>query len=257
MFVVDLSGRNALVMGVASQRSIAWAISRRLHEAGAHLAFTYQNQRFQGELERLTQGMGSFLLPCDVTREEEIKGAFDALAREMGRLHILVHSVAFARREEVSGDFSSASREGFLLALEVSAYSLLAVARCAAPLMEQEGGSILTMTFQGSERVFPGYNVMGVAKASLENIVKQLAAEMGPRKVRVNAISAGPLDTLAARGIQGFVEMKRRWEQRAPLRRNITHEEVAKTALFLISDMASGITGAIIPVDAGYHIMGL
>jgi len=228
-----------------------------LGEAGARLAFTYQNPRVNDELKRLTESFERpILLPCDVTREDEIRAVFTNLAREMGRLHILVHSIAFARREDLGGEFIRTAREGFLLAIEVSTYSLLALARHAAPLMEEEGGSIVTLTFQASDRVFPGYNVMGTAKAALENVVRQLAAELGPSNIRVNAISPGPLDTLSARAIPRFHEMKRGHAQWAPLKRNVTHHEVAKAALFLCSDLASGITGAIIPVDAGFNIMG-
>ena len=255
---IDLIGKNGLVLGVANHRSIAWAISQALSQAGVRLAFTYQNDRFKVELEKLTAHLDRpLLLPCDVTREEEIKAALDGVTKQMGSLSVLVHSIAFAQRDDLGGDFSKTSREGFGIALEVSAYSLVALARYAAPVMEKEGGSIVTLTFQASERVFPGYNVMGTAKAALENEVRQLAAELGPRNIRVNAISAGPLDTLSGRGIRGFVDMKKAHAERAPLKRNITHQEVAKAALFLCSDLASGVTGAVIPVDAGYNIMGI
>lgn len=257
MYQIDLSGKNALVMGVANHRSIAWAVSQLLGAAGARLTFTYQVERFQRELEDLTAALDQpRLLPCDVTREDEIRGVFETLAAEVGHLHILVHSLAFARREDLGGEFAHTSREGFQLALDVSAYSLLAITRYAVPLMEQEGGSIVTLTFQGSQRVFPGYGVMGTAKAALESMVRELASECGPRNIRVNAISPGPITTLSATAIRGFAGMKRAHARWAPLRRNVTHEEVAKAALFLCSDLASGITGAIIPVDAGFNIVG-
>jgi enoyl-[acyl-carrier protein] reductase I len=258
VYAVDLTGRNALILGVANHRSIAWAIARVLHQAGARLALTYQNERLQESVAQLAASAeGSLLVMCDVTNEEQLAAAFQRVKEEMGSLAVVVHSIAFALRDDLGGDFSKTGREGFRVALEVSAYSLLPVVRHAAALMEPQGGSVVTMTFQASERVFPGYNVMGVAKAALENSVRQLAAEFGRRNIRVNAISAGPLDTLSSRVIVGYRDMKRIYEERAPLGRNITHEEVAKTALFLCSDLSSGITGAVIPVDAGYNIMGI
>ena len=199
---------------------------------------------------------GSLLLECDVSDDQRIASVFGEVAEQFGNLDFLVHSVAFANRDDLGGDFSLTSREGFRVALEISAFSLLPLVRHAAPLMPN-GGSILAMTFQASERVFPGYNIMGTAKAALENEVRQLAAEYGDRNIRVNAVSAGPLETLAARGIHGFLDMKKAHAARAPMGRNITHEEVAKTALFLCSNLSSGITGSIIPVDAGFHIMGV
>jgi enoyl-[acyl-carrier protein] reductase I len=256
VYPIDLSGKKALVFGVANHRSIAWHIAGALHRAGAALALAYQNERVRKEVERLAATLGEVLLvQCDVTRDEEIEEAFRQVEERFRVLHILVHSIAYAQREDLGGEFSKTGREGFRVALEVSAFSLLPLARRAADLM-REGGAILTLTFQASQRVFPGYNVMGVAKAALENCMRQLAAELGPRGIRVNALSPGPLDTLSSRVIQGYLEMKRVHAERSPLRRNITHEEVAKAALFLLSDMASGITGAVLPVDAGYHIMG-
>ena len=257
MYPLDLSGKNVLVFGVANQRSIAWSIARMLGEAGARLALTYQGERLKDNVSKLADQLSdSIVLPCDVSEDEEIRQVFDALGRSMGQLDAVVHSVAFAAREELQGDFSETSREGFRTALDISAYSLIPVARYALPLMSQ-GGAIMTMTFHASEKVYPGYNVMGTAKAALENEVRQLAAEMGQHNVRVNALSAGPLDTLAARGIGGFLDMKRVHAERAPLRRNITHDEVAQAALFLCSDLSSGVTGSVLPVDAGYHIMGV
>jgi len=260
MLPVDLSGRNALVFGVANDRSIAWAIARLLHQAGARLALAYQNERVEGMVARLARTLETevLLLRCDVTRDEDLTSTFERVEREMGSLSILVHSIAYAQREDLGGPFSRLSWEGFRIALAVSAYSLIPMARLAVPLMERAGGgSILALTFQASERVFPGYNVMGVAKSALENIVRQLAAELGPHNIRVNALSPGPLDTLSGRAIRGFVEMKRIWQERAPLRRTVTHEEVARSALFLLSDLSTGITGVVLPVDAGYHIMGI
>ena len=258
MYPVDLSGKNVLVFGVANHRSIAWSIAQVLHQAGAQLAFTYQNQRLREPVVQLTSALGTpLLIECDVTDDQGLAAAFQRVKEEMGSLAAVVHSIAFANREDLGGDFSATGRGGFQLALEVSAYSLLPIVRYAAPLMEPQGGSILTMTFQAAERVFPGYNVMGVAKAALENAVRQLAAEYGERNIRVNAISAGPLDTISSRVIGGYKDMKRIYLERAPLKRNITHDEVAKTALYLCSDLSSGVTGAVIPVDAGYGIMGI
>jgi len=257
MYPIELSGARGVVFGVASERSIAWAIAQALHRAGARLAFAYQNERLRQRVERLVEGMDdALLLECDVNDDAAVEGVFRAVEERFGGLEMVVHSIAFAHREDLGGDFSATGREGFRTALETSAYSLMCIARHAAPLMK-EGGSILTMTFLGSERVFPGYNIMATAKAALENEVRHLAAELGGRNIRVNAISAGPLETLAARAIQGFQEMRRIWAERAPLGRNVTQEEVAKAALFLLSDLASGVTGTVLPVDAGYHVMGV
>ena len=257
MYPLDLTGKNAVVFGVANHRSIAWSIAQMLGQAGARLALTYQGERLKEGVTKLADQLAeSVVLPCDVSDDQAIQSVFEQLGQCMGQLHVVVHSVAFAAREELQGDFSNTSREGFRAALDISAYSLIPIARYALPLM-QEGGAMLTMTFHASERVYPGYNVMGTAKAALENEVKQLAAEMGQHNVRVNALSAGPLDTLAARGIGGFVDMKRVHAERSPLRRNITHQEVAQAALFLCSDLSTGITGSILPVDAGYHIMAV
>ena len=257
MYPLDLSGKNAVVFGVANQRSIAWSIANTLAQAGARLALTYQGERLKDSVSKLGDQLSdSVVLPCDVSDDQEIQSVFEALGQSMGQLDVVVHSVAFASREELQGDFSMTSRDGFRTALDISAYSLIPIARYALPLMTQ-GGAILTMTFHASEKVYPGYNVMGTAKAALENEVKQLAAELGQHNVRVNALSAGPLDTLAARGIGGFLDMKRVHAERSPLRRNITHDEVAQAALFLCSDLSSGVTGSVLPVDAGYHIMGV
>ncbi len=246
-----------MVFGVANERSIAWAICRILGEAGAKLAVAYQNERLKSRAERLTQDMDNvLLLQCDVSSDSQVEEAFRKTAEEFGSLDYLVHSIAFAQREDLGGDFSEVGREGFRVALEISAYSLIPLVRHASALMTG-GGSVITMTFQASERVFPGYNIMGTAKAALENEVRQLAAEYGGRNIRVNAISAGPLETLAARGIHGFPDMVKIHAQRAPMGRNITHREVAGAALYLCSDLSSGVTGAVIPVDAGYHVMAV
>ena len=257
MYPIDLSGQKGVIFGVANARSIAWSIANLLGQSGAQLALTYQNERLKSRVERLAATLeGAITLPCDASEDEEIEAVFQRIGQEFGELSFLVHSIAYASREDLSGNFSDTGREGFRLALEISAYTLLPLLKHAAPLMKN-GGSVVTMTFQASQRVYPGYNVMGTAKAALEHEVRQLAAECGQQKVRVNAISAGPLDTLAARGISGFLDMKRIHAEKAPLHRNITAEEVAKTALFLCSDLSSGITGSIIPVDAGYHIMAV
>ena len=259
MYEIDLSGKRALVFGVANERSIAWGIAEMLHRAGAELAFSYQDERLKGRVSKLADTLGGALLvQCDVSDDQQIASLFGEIEAQSASLDLLVHSVAYAARDDLGGDFSKTGREGFHTAMDISAYSLLPLVRHAAPLMEKKGGgSILTMTFQASERVFPGYNIMGTAKAALENEVRQLAAEFGDRNIRINAISAGPLETLAARGIHGFLDMKRAHAEKAPLKRNITHDEVAKTALFLCSDLSSGITGSVIPVDAGYHIMAV
>ena len=259
MYPIDLGGKKGIVFGVANDRSIAWAIARILGGAGAQLALTYQNERLMGRVSKLAQTLDeALLLECDVSNDDQIASVFGEIAQRFGGLDFLVHSVAYAVREDLGGDFSMTNREGFRIALDVSAYSLLPLVRHAAPLMDKNGGgSIVTMTFQASQRVFPGYNIMGTAKAALENEVRQLAAEYGERNIRVNAISAGPLETLAARGIHGFLDMKKVHAERAPLKRNVTHEEVAKTALFLCSGLSSGVTGSVIPVDAGYNIMAV
>ena len=257
MIPIDLSGQKGVIFGVANDRSIAWSIANLLGQSGAQLALTYQNERLQSRVERLAATLeGAITLPCDASEDEQIEDVFQRIGEEFGELSFLVHSIAYANREDLEGKFSDTSREGFRLALEISAYTLMPLLKHAAPLMKN-GGSVVTMTFQASQRVYPGYNVMGTAKAALEHEVRQLAAEFGPQKVRVNAISAGPLDTLAGRGIHGFLDMKRIHAEKAPLQRNITADEVAKTALFLCSDLSSGITGSIIPVDAGYHIMAV
>lgn len=259
MYTIDLSGKTGLIFGVANKRSIAWAVAQILHEAGMRLAFTYQNERLKESVQELVNSLikDTLLMPCDVSDDKQLEAVFERVAKEFGRLNCLVHSIAYADRKDLEGAFLNTSRSGFKLALDVSAYSLIPMARLAAPLMEKEGGSIVAMTYLASERVVPGYNVMGSAKAALEHIIRQLAYELGPKNIRVNGISAGPLSTAAARGIKGFSTMLQYHREKAPLRRNIDHSEVAKTGLFLLSDLASGITGEIIYVDAGYHIMGV
>jgi enoyl-[acyl-carrier protein] reductase I len=252
----DLSGRNFVVFGVANKRSIAWSIAQGLHAAGATLAITYQNERLEQEAKDLIDSLpGASGFMCDVSRDEEIDQLFAKLKDRYGKLHGLVHSVAFAPAAELSGEFINTSREGFRVALDVSVYSLVAVSRAAAPLME-DGGSILTMTYYASEKVVPRYNVMAVAKAGLECTVRYLAFDLGKKKIRVNAISAGPIKTLAARGIAGFSDMLKGHVERAPLQRNVDVAEVGSTGVFLASDASSGITGEVIYVDCGYNIMG-
>lgn len=253
-----LDGVQGLVMGVANKRSIAWAIAQALARAGARLAFSYQGDKLRRRVEELVSDLPgeSPLYSCDVTRDEDVQGMAEGLRRDLGTIDVLVHSVAFAQREDLERRFVDTSRHGYLLAQEVSAYSLTAVSRAVAPLME-DGGSILTMSYLGGERAVPHYNVMGVAKAALEASVRYLAADLGENGIRVNAISAGPVNTLAARGISGFTEMLEHVGSRAPLRRNVEVEEIANTALFLASPLSSGVTGEVIHVDCGYHAMGM
>jgi enoyl-[acyl-carrier protein] reductase I len=252
----DLQGRTGVVFGVANKRSIAWSIAQGLHAAGMQLAITYQNERLEQEAKDLILSLpGAEAYMCDVTRDDEIGRLFATLKEKHGKLHTLVHSVAYAPADELKGDFLNTTREGFRVALDVSVYSLIAVARGAAPLME-DGGSMITMTYFASEKVVPRYNVMAVAKAGLECTVRYLAYELGKKKIRVNAISAGPIKTLAARGIAGFGEMLKSHEERAPLGRRVEIEEVGSTGVFLASDASSGITGEVLYVDCGYNIMG-
>lgn len=254
---IDFAGKKGVVFGVANQRSIAWAISERLIEAGAELAFTYLNDRILTTVSKTVSALEDpILIECDATDDREVQSVYNQVAEQWGGIDFVVHSIAYAERDDLGGDFSTTGRQGFRTALESSAYTLMPVVSQAVPLM-REGGAALTMTFDASQRVYPGYNIMGTAKAALENEVRQLAAEFGDRNIRVNAISAGPLPTLAARSIPGFRDMTRAHRERSPLKRNIDHREVADTALFLLSDMSSGITGAVIPVDAGYGIIAL
>jgi len=253
-----LQGKRGLIFGVANRRSIAWEIAQALARSGARLAFAYQGERMRDKVGSLVKELPGPppLYPCDVTREEEISGVFQGVREDLGGLDILIHSIAFAPREDLERDFLQTSRKGYLLAQEISAFSLAAVSREAAKLMTG-GGSIITLTYLGGERVIPRYNVMGVAKAALESSVRYLAHDLGARNIRVNGISAGPINTLAARGIAGFSDIFDIVSGRAPLRRNVEAAEVANTALFLASDLSSGITGEVIFVDCGYHIMGM
>lgn len=253
-----LSGKTGVVFGVANKRSIAWAIAQAWRAAGATLAFTYQGERLKENVEELagTFGSDTLILPCDVTRDEDIANVFSEVKAKFGKLNFLLHSVAFAPREALEGEFVNTSREAFRVAHDVSAYSLVALSRAAAPLMT-EGGSIVAMTYYGAEKVVPHYNVMGVAKASLEASTRYLAYDLGPKRIRVNCISAGPMNTLAARGIAGFTDMLKHYEAHSPLKRNVLPEELGATGLFLASDGAAAITGQVIYVDSGYQIMGM
>lgn len=253
---LSLEGKVAIVFGVANKRSIAWGITQRLQQAGAKLAVTYQNERVRLEADELIASLpGAEAFPCDVSHDDQIVSLFQQLKSRYGKLDILVHSVAFAPQEALKDDFVQTSRDAFRIAQDVSVYSLIALAREAAPLMTN-GGSIMTMTYYGSEKVVPHYNVMGVAKAALEASVRYLAYDLGKQKVRVNAISAGPIKTLAARGIAGFGSMLGAQADKAPLQRNVEVDEVATTAMFLASDLSTGITGETIHVDCGYNVMG-
>jgi enoyl-[acyl-carrier protein] reductase I len=253
-----LDGKKGVIFGVANERSIAWAISQALHDAGAELAFTYAGEVLEKRVRPLAAGIGAkLILPCDVTKDGEIKDVFAALKSEWGGLDILIHAIAFSNKEDLSNPYTQTSRAGFHLALDVSAYSMVALTREAAALMEGRGGSIVTLTYLGSEKVIPNYNVMGVAKAALEASVRYLAYDLGPKNIRVNAISAGPVKTLAAAGISGFKDMLHLAAERAPLKRNIEAEEVGRTALYLASDLSTAVTGEVIHVDAGYNIVGM
>lgn len=254
-----LKGKKGIIFGVANKRSIAWGIAKALSQHGAQLAFTYQGERLKESVEELASTLPgrSPLYPCDVTKDEEIKKVFEDLAQDFGALHFLVHCIAFAKKEELDGRTIDTSREGFKIALDVSSYSLLALAKAAEPLMEKEGGSIVALTYLGAEKVIPNYNVMGIAKAALESAIRYLAADLGKKNIRVNGVSAGPISTLAARGISGFTTMLEGHRNRSALGRNVEVEEVAHTAFFLLSPLASGVTGEIIYCDAGYRIMGV
>src|SRR5438132_329724 len=253
-----LAGKTGIVFGVANKRSIAWAIAQAWHEAGARLAFTYQGERLKENVEELAGSFGTetLILPCDVAKDEEIAAVFKAVGEKFGKLHLLLHSVAFAPKEALEREFIDTNREAFRIAHDVSAYSLVALARGAAALMT-EGGSIVAMTYYGAEKVVPHYNVMGVAKASLEASTRYLAYDLGPKKIRVNCISAGPVQTLAARGISGFTSMLKHYQERAPLKRSCDTAELGATGVFLASDAAAAITGQVIYVDGGYQIMGM
>ncbi|HEV2391692.1 MAG TPA: enoyl-ACP reductase [Verrucomicrobiae bacterium] len=253
-----LEGKLGIVFGVANKRSIAWAIAQAWAKAGARLAFTYQGERLKENVEELAGAFGpdTLILPCDVTRDDQIAEIFRTVGDKFGKLHLLLHSVAFAPRDALEGEFVNTSREAFRVAHDVSAYSLVALARAATPLMS-DGGSILAMTYYGAKKVVPHYNVMGVAKASLEASARYLAYNLGPSRIRVNCISAGPVNTLAARGISGFTEMLKHYETHSPLKRNVQPDELGAAGLFLASDGAAAITGQVLYVDSGYEIMGM
>ena len=253
-----LADKTGLILGVANKRSVAWGCAKALRREGMELALTFANERLEGTVRQLAEELGvETVLPCDVTRPEEMDRLVASVGERFGKLDCLLHGVAFAKREELKGTYLETSREGYQLAHEISAYSLPAMARRAIPLMEGCEGSIITLTYIGSERVIPGYNVMGVAKAALEASVRYLAHDLGPRGIRVNAISSGPIRTLSAAGIEGFSSILDQIAERAPLRRNIDADEVGDVCAFLASRMSRGITGSTIYVDAGYHIMGL
>jgi len=258
--MLDLTGKNALVTGIANNRSIAWGIAQQLHRAGANIGVNYlpdEKDRYKKKVEELVAPLDpSLIVPCNVQNDTQIQEMFETIAQKWGRLDILVHCLAFAGKEELSGDFSQTTRQGFMTALEISTYSLAQLAGAAKPLMKK-GGSIVTLTYLGGVRVIPNYNVMGIAKAGLEMSVRYLAAEMGPMNIRVNAISAGPIRTLASSAVGGILDMIHHVEEIAPLRRTVTQLEVGNTAAFLCSDLASGITGQVLYVDAGYEIMGM
>ena len=253
-----LEGKTGIVFGVANKRSLAWAIARRAAEEGARIALTYQGERLEENARELASTIkDTLVLPCDVTKDEEIESVFARVKEEFGGLDFVVHGVAYALKEELEGDYINTSRDGYRLSQDISVYSLTAIARAAAPLMEGRDASIITLTYLGGERVIPGYNVMGIAKAALDMSVRYLASNLGPRGIRVNGISAGPVKTLASAGIGGFSKILEHMRNHAPLRRNIDQSEVADAALFLLSKMSRGITGEILHVDSGYNIMGM
>ena len=253
-----LSNKTGVIFGVANKRSIAWAIAKAWHKAGARLIFNYQGERLKENVEELVAEFGSdtVLYPCDVSKDEDIAAFFNKVSEHTSKIDLLLHSVAFAPKEALEGDFLSTSREAFRTAHDISAYSLIGLSRAAVPFMT-DGGSILAMTYYGSVKVVPHYNVMGVAKSSLEASTRYLAYDLGAKKIRVNCISAGPVQTLAARGISGFSAMLKHYEEHAPLKRSCTPEELGQTGVFLASEGSSGITGQVIYVDGGYEIMGM
>ncbi|MEM6811523.1 MAG: enoyl-ACP reductase FabI [Pseudomonadota bacterium] len=252
-----LKGKKGLVMGVANDRSIAWGIAKKAHEAGAELAFTYQGEALEKRVKPLAEKVGSkIMLPCDVTDEASIDATFSKLEEEWGQLDFVVHAIAFSDKNELDGLYVDTTRDNFLKTMDISVYSFTAVAKRAAPIMK-EGGSLITLTYYGAEQVMPHYNVMGVAKAALEASVKYLANDLGPQNIRVNAISAGPIKTLAASGIGDFRAILKWNELNAPLRRNVTIDDVGRSGLFLLSDLGSGVTGETLHVDSGYHTVGM
>lgn len=258
MYSIDLRGKHALVMGVANHRSLSWAIAQCLSQAGARLCLTYAGERLKTAVEELASTLPhAFTTECDVTKDYEIDEVAKKIAGRWGSLEILVHGIAFARKEDLEGSFVKTPREGFQLALDVSAYSFINVVNRTLPLLEKNGASVITLSYLAANRAIPNYNVMGSAKAVLEQATRQMAYELGPKNIRVNALSAGPVSTLAARGIRGFTDMLKEHSGAAPLERNITKEEVGTAGLFLLSDLASGITGTTLYVDAGWHILGM
>lgn len=253
-----VEGKNIVIMGVASERSIAWGVTTSLHKAGANLIFTYRQDRSYGKLTKLLEKHkieAKWIVECDVASDESITNAFATIKDKVGVIHGVVHSVAFANRDELKGEYANTSREGFLLAHEISAFSLVAVTKAAKELMT-EGGSIVTQTYLGAEKVIQNYNIMGVAKASLEASVRYLAEDMGKYDIRVNAVSAGPIRTLSAKGVSGFNEKQGLIEEKAPLRRNVDQDQVGDATLFFMSELSRGVTGEVLHVDSGYHIIG-
>jgi enoyl-[acyl-carrier protein] reductase I len=256
---LPLAGKTGVIFGVANKRSIAWAIAQAWHQAGAKLIFNYQGERLKENVEELvgTFGADTLIAPCDVGSDEEIERFFAQVKERTDSFELLLHSVAYAPREALGGEFVQTSRQAFAIAHDISAYSLVGLSRAALPFLEKNGGSIIAMTYLGAARVVPHYNVMGVAKAALEASVRYLANDLGARKIRVNAISAGPMNTLAARGVSGLGEMLKHYEARAPLRRNVELEELGATGLFLASDGAAAITGQTLYVDSGFSVMAM
>lgn len=253
-----LEGKKGLVFGVANQRSLAWFITKSLSNAGAELAVTYQDERFLKKLDKLTQTelkKPPLLLKCDVQKDDDVNNVYNEVQNSFGELDFLVHSIAYAAKEDLEGNFIDTSRDGFKLAMEISVYSLLAVVRSALPLMK-EGSSIITLTYLGGQRVIPNYNVMGVAKAALESTVRYLAYELGEKGIRINALSPGPVNTLSSRGIAGFTDFMGHFKNKAPMKRNIESEEVGDAAIFFCSHLSRGISGEVIHIDAGYHVTG-
>ena len=257
--MLSLSGKNGLIVGVANKRSIAWAIAQAASAAGAKLAITYQGERLGENVRELADGLPDpLLLPLDVTDDAQIANVFEGIDKAFGGLDFVVHGAAYAGRDALSKPFVETSRDDFKMALDISAYSLIALARGALPLMERRGGgSLVTLTYLGSDRIFPSYNVMGVAKAALESTVRYLAGDLGPKNIRVNAISAGPIKTLAASGVSGFSSILQVYRDRAPLRRTVDTSEVADAAMFLISDAGRAVTAEVLMVDGGYHATGM
>jgi enoyl-[acyl-carrier protein] reductase I len=253
-----LQGKTGLILGIANKRSLAWGIAQSVSREGARLAVTYQGERLEENVRELAAGLDRpVILPCDVSRDEDLETLAASVKNELGGLDFVVHAVAYALREELDGDFVNTSREGYRMAQDISSYSLTALVRRTAPLMEGRGGSVVTLTYLGGERVVPHYNVMGVAKAALECSVRYLAADLGPKGIRVNAISAGPIKTIAASGVHGISKMLEYHRAQAPLRKNTEQEEVGDAALFLVSRLSRGITGEVLHVDGGFHVMGM